>query len=73
MVTVYSKKDCMQCRMTKRKLTELHIPFEEKNTSEHEEYTDEVRKLGYQALPVVVADDKSWSGFRPYEIEALAE
>lgn len=71
MVTVYSRKGCQQCRMTKKWLTDRGIDFEEKNTSDNEDYVDEVRSLGYQALPVVVAGDQSWSGFRPDRLEYL--
>ena len=31
-----------------------------------------VKKLGYQQVPVVIAGDKHWSGFRPDMISLLA-
>lgn len=73
MVTVYTKQDCMQCKMTKNVLTQKGIEFTVKNVTEHPEYRDEVLALDYQALPVVVTDDDSWFGFRPDKINELAE
>lgn len=72
MVKVYSKKNCMQCKMTKRKLTQLGIQFEEHRIDEEPAALAHVKALGFQQVPVVETSDSSWSGFRPNRIEELA-
>jgi len=72
MVKVYSKNNCMQCKMVKKYLTEHDISFEEHNIENEPEYRDYVLGLGYQAVPVVEKGDASFYGFRPAELKALA-
>lgn len=72
-VTVYSKNNCMQCKMTKRYLTEHNVDFQEINVSNQPEYVDYLKNLGYQSVPVVMLDDADpIVGFRPDELKELA-
>ncbi|EEI18337.1 glutaredoxin-like protein NrdH [Lentilactobacillus hilgardii] len=72
-VTVYSKNNCMQCKMTKRYLAEHHVKFEEHNINEQPEYVDYLKNKGFLALPVVDVDgQQAFSGFRPDELQRIA-
>jgi glutaredoxin-like protein NrdH len=71
-VTVYSTPDCRQCKATKRKLTELGIPFREVDLSLDASALEMVKALGYSKAPVVTVGDKHWSGYRPDHIDQLA-
>lgn len=74
MVTVYSKSDCFQCKLTERKLTQEGIAFEKVNVEEDAQALEHVRSLGYMQVPVVfVSDDRHWAGFVPDKINALAQ
>ncbi len=73
-VVLYSKNDCIQCRMTKRNLDSLGIEYQEINLDENPQFREYVTKdLGFMAAPVVVTDTDAWSGFRPDKIMALKE
>lgn len=71
-LTVYTKNGCVQCRMTERLLTQLHIPFTEHNLDQEPEYIDYLRDKGYQATPVIESKGFSFTGFRPDKLRQLA-
>lgn len=73
MVTVYTKPNCMQCKFTKKFLQDKEISFETVDVTESEEALYKVKSLGFQALPVIVADGQEpFYGFRPEMLQALA-
>lgn len=72
-ITLYSKNNCMQCKMTKRYLTEHNISFEEHNVNEQPQYIDYLKNRGFMALPVIDVDGKqAFSGFRPDALRSIA-
>ncbi|MCB8909014.1 glutaredoxin family protein [Rhodococcus rhodochrous] len=71
-VTLFAKTTgCQQCTATKRHLDRQGTPYEIRYVDEDPEALDAVRLLGYNAVPVVVAGDMHWSGFRPDKLNAL--
>ena len=73
-VVLYSKNDCIQCRMTKRNLDSLGIEYQEINLDENPQFREYVTKdLGFMAAPVIVTDTDAWSGFQPGKIRAHKE
>ncbi|MFC4652479.1 glutaredoxin-like protein NrdH [Lactococcus nasutitermitis] len=73
MITVYSKNNCMQCKMVKKWLDEHSVAFNEINIEEQPEYVQTVLDMGYRAAPVVTNGTVSFSGFRPSELAKLVE
>ncbi|MFV0556153.1 MAG: glutaredoxin-like protein NrdH [Lactovum sp.] len=73
MVKVYSKNNCVQCKMVKRYLEENNVNFTEYNIEEEPKYRDYIVSLGYQALPVVETEQTHFSGFRPDLLKLLIE
>lgn len=72
-VTVFTKNNCMQCKMTKKFLTAHNIAFEEKNINTNPEYVDYLKNQGFQAVPVVEINGESTiAGFRPDALKQLA-
>ncbi|MDR0299994.1 MAG: glutaredoxin-like protein NrdH [Streptococcaceae bacterium] len=72
MVKVYSKNNCMQCKMVKKYLDEHDVAYTEHNIENEPEYRDYVISLGYQAVPVVETPaGESFYGFRPDQLKAL--
>lgn len=71
-VTIYSQPGCPQCNATRRRLARLGVEFIEADVSTDPWALLEVRDLGYRAVPVVVAGERHWAGFRPDLIDALA-
>lgn len=72
MVTVYSKNNCMQCKMVKKWLGEHHVAFTEINIDEQPEFVEKVIEMGFSAAPVVTKGEVAFSGFRPAELAKLA-
>ena len=71
-VTVYTKKNCPQCIMTKQYMDALNIEYEAFDTTENEEARAYIKQLGFQTLPVVEAEGfQAWFGFRPENIDLL--
>lgn len=71
-ITIYSKPDCVQCHATYQALERKSIPYQVIDLTQDDEALQFVRKLGYQQVPVVVADQEYWSGFRPDMISRLS-
>jgi glutaredoxin-like protein NrdH len=72
-VIVYTKNNCVQCKMTKRFLTENNVSFEERNINLNPEYIDHLKSKGFQAVPVVqFSEDSAVAGFRPDLLKKLA-
>lgn len=71
-ITVYSKPACVQCTATTRALDRQGIDYTVVDVSEDEQAFALVRGLGYRQVPVVIAGEQHWAGFRPDMISALA-
>lgn len=65
MIKVYSKPACVQCTATKKALDKADISYTVIDISQDDEARDLVLDLGYTSVPVVVAGEDHWSGFRP--------
>lgn len=72
-LTMYSKKPCVQCDATERKLDQLDIPYDVVSL---EDLTDEqvqaFRDEGLLQAPVVEFAGERWSGFRPDKLGEVA-
>jgi len=71
-ITVYSKPACVQCTATTRALDRKGLAYSIIDISEDAEAYARVEGMGYRQVPVVVAGDQHWAGFRPDMIGALA-
>jgi glutaredoxin-like protein NrdH len=70
-VIVYSNPNCVQCDQTKRFLTLKGVEFESKMIQDSPEILPLIEENGYKSAPVVVAGDKSWSGFKLDKLNSL--
>ncbi len=70
-ISIYTKKDCVQCHATKRMLAQRAIPFTLIDTDTHPECVEWLKGQGFLQLPVVITDNLRWSGFRPDMINRL--
>lgn len=83
-VTVYSKNNCVKCKMTKKFLKENDIDFleiniddEEFNLNEYGKTRDEFIKyikdeLLLSTMPIVVTDDTYWGDYQLNKLKELA-
>ena len=74
MIKVYSKPDCMQCKMTKKFLSDHDVPFEEIDVFENEAALELIKSKGFFSLPVVTTNDSfdgAWCKFRIDKLEEL--
>lgn len=72
MVTLYSKNNCIQCKMTKRFLADQGIDFKEINIEEDQSAIDWLKAQGFRSAPVVISPAATIVGFRPNELKSLA-
>lgn len=70
-ITVFSKNNCMQCKMTKKFLDQYGADFEEINIDEKPEKIEYVKNLGFSAAPVIEAGNVVFSGFQPSKLKEL--
>ncbi|WP_026616027.1 glutaredoxin-like protein NrdH [Ensifer aridi] len=70
-ITVYSKPACVQCTATTRALDRQGIDYTVVDVSEDMQAFAPVHELGYRQIPVVIAGEQHWAGFRPDMISAL--
>ena len=74
MIKVYSKPNCMQCDYTKKHLDRMGLEYQSVDVAEDQQALDEVQRMGFHGLPVVVADGVApWVGYRPDELDKLGE
>lgn len=71
-VKIFSKNNCMQCKMVKRFLAENKIDFEEVNIDEQPEAISWLKDQGFQSVPVITSDALTVIGFRPDQLRHLA-
>ena len=72
MVTVYSKNNCVQCKMTKRFLDSNNVAYREINLDEQPEYIDQVKELGFSAAPVIQTPTRSLFRFPTRKTETIS-
>lgn len=71
-IKVYSTPNCVQCNATYKTLDAAGIAYEKIDLTKDESARAMVMNdLGYRQVPVVVAGDKHWAGFRPEMIRSL--
>lgn len=70
-ITIYTRNDCVQCHATKRAMENRGFDFEMINVDRVPEAAEALRAQGFRQLPVVIAGDLSWFGFRPDMINRL--
>lgn len=71
-IKLFSKNNCMQCKMAKRFLTDNHISFEEVNIDKDPSAVDWLREQGFQSVPVTTNFSTTVIGFRPDQLKQLA-
>lgn len=73
-ITLFSKENCPQCKMTKRFLTDNKISYQEHNITLEPQYIDYLKDNGHMAVPIVEADGLASAivGFRPDQLKQLA-
>lgn len=72
-IIIYSKPDCVQCNATYRALDRQGIAYQVIDLTLDEAALNHVKNLGYQQVPVIIAGEDHWSGFRPDKINALVQ
>lgn len=68
-VIVYSKNNCMQCKMTKKYLDEHQILYQEINIDEQPVARQKLVELGYRSVPVTFFKDMVVAGFAPNKLK----
>lgn len=72
-IIIYTRNNCVQCHATKRAMENRGVTFELVNVDQLPDAAETLRAQGFRQLPVVVAGETSWSGFRPDMINRLPQ
>ena len=72
-IAVYSKPGCVQCTATTRALSARGPSFQVIDLTLDDAAFARVSEMGYRQVPVVVAGDDHWTGFRPDLIGRLVQ
>ncbi|ERT64122.1 MULTISPECIES: glutaredoxin family protein [Peptoniphilus] len=73
-IKVYTSSTCPYCVMAKEYLAEKGLEYEEKNVQTDKAARQELMKMGYTGVPVVVIGDEEIVGFDRAKIdEALGK
>ncbi|MFW5393074.1 glutaredoxin-like protein NrdH [Yersinia sp. 2544 StPb PI] len=72
-IIIYSKPDCVQCNATYRAFDKQGISYQKIDLTADLQALNHVKSLGYQQVPVIIAGNEHWSGFRPDKINALVQ
>lgn len=72
-VTVWTKPNCVQCRMVKRRLSEAGVTFTERDLTDPENEKDlgYFKGLGYSSAPITEHGAVAVPGFVPAEIDRI--
>ncbi|MDT9683397.1 glutaredoxin-like protein NrdH [Streptomyces sp. TRM76323] len=72
MIVLYSKRNCIQCKATKKMLDKIGVEYSEVNTDDNPDYLNSIKSNGFKQLPVIEKNGEMlFSGFRPSEINKL--
>ena len=71
-IILYTRNNCVQCHATKRAMESRGMVFEMVNIDQQPEAAETLRAQGFRQLPVVIAGETRWSGFRPDMINRLS-
>ena len=71
-ITVYSNPACVQCTATTRALEARGLDYKVIDLTQNDDAMTQVSELGYRQVPVVIAGEEHWAGFRPDLIGRLA-
>ncbi|SAD92435.1 glutaredoxin-like protein NrdH [Enterobacter kobei] len=71
-IIIYTCNNCVQCHATKRAMESRGMVFEMVNIDQQPEAAETLRAQGFRQLPVVIAGETRWSGFRPDMINRLS-
>ncbi len=72
-IIIYTKNNCVQCNATKNAMDRHGIDYQLINLDAQPDAIDSLKSLGYRQVPVVMANDDHWSGFRPDKIAGLRQ
>ncbi len=70
-IIIYTRNDCVQCHATRRAMESRGLAFEMVNVDQQPDAADTPARAGFRQLPVVIAGELRWSGFRPDMINRL--
>lgn len=73
-ITLYTKDNCPQCKMTKRFLNEKSINVNnEINVDMNPEFIDILKEKGFKSLPVLIEENTNFTikGFNPTLLRQL--
>lgn len=74
-ITVWTKPNCVQCRLVKARLTTAGVPYTEQDITapENTRELEYFKGLGYLSAPITEYGKLAFAGFIPAEIDRIAD
>lgn len=69
---IYTKNNCMSCKMMKERMDANGTSYDERNVEEDPKAMATVKELGYERVPILVDGETVINGFNPDQIDELA-
>lgn len=70
---LYSAPGCQGCKQVKEFFESKGVPYTERDISKDESAKKKLVEMGFQATPVVMAGEKTVTGFDPAKLEELVQ
>lgn len=70
-IQIFSAPQCVACDSTKLFLRKADVGYTEIDVTKDEDALSRCKEMGFSELPVVVAGEQAWSGFRYDRLRAL--
>ena len=71
MVTVFSQPNCVPCRKVKAWLDNKGVDYIERDVTADAEAFNDLKNMGYNTTPVVVAGSDHWAGINLPKMKEL--
>lgn len=68
-VTIYTSSTCKYCAMAKDFLKKKGVEYEEKNINTDQKARNDLIRMGFMGVPVIIVGDKVIPGYDPEAIE----
>jgi len=74
MIKLYTKNNCIQCKMAKQLLHKLGVEYDEVNINDNPEVIEPLKKLGIRQMPVgMISNEIIFKGFEVEKIKELGK
>jgi glutaredoxin len=72
-ITLYGTATCQYCELTRKYLISAGVPFNDLRVDKNIEFEADLKTLGVDGVPVLLAENRILTGYYPKEIDELVK